>query len=96
MNMNKVTTAAALAFAGFAVWYITRGAGAPIAAISPQPAQQRRDAGLAAWLNDISTTGQQFGSLMTARPVVPFSQQDLGGWTATGATGTTPYGAFTL
>lgn len=46
MTTNQLTTVAAIAFAGFALWYITRKPGAAVAA---QPGQQQRDLGLQAW-----------------------------------------------
>ena len=51
MNTNELTTAAAIGFAGFAVWYITRKPGNQLAT---QPGQAARDTGLQAW-NDLIT-----------------------------------------
>lgn len=42
-TLDMVLTGAALGFAGFAVWWISRRPGG---AVSPQPGQQQRDAGL--------------------------------------------------
>jgi hypothetical protein len=47
MTSAKLMTAGAVAFAGFALWYVFRTPGQTIAS---QPAQQQRDAGLASWL----------------------------------------------
>ena len=48
MNTNKLLTAGAIAFAGYALWYVNR---TPGKAIARQPAQQQRDSGLANWLS---------------------------------------------
>jgi hypothetical protein len=47
MNQNQLMTAGAVAFAGFALWYVFRTPGRAIAGTA---AQQQRDAGLAQWL----------------------------------------------
>jgi hypothetical protein len=49
MTQNQLMTAGALAFAGFALWYVLNGSStnAPTAA---SPGQQRRDLGLAEWM----------------------------------------------
>lgn len=49
MTPNQLMTMGALGFAAFAVVYLTRGAGAPAVAVSPQPGQRQRDAGMADW-----------------------------------------------
>lgn len=51
MTQNQLMTAGAVAFAGFALWWINRGTRAQGAAIATQPAQQQRDSGLQAWFD---------------------------------------------
>lgn len=50
MTSDQMLTAGAIGFALFAVLTLRKQAGAPVAAISPQPAQRQRDEGLATWL----------------------------------------------
>lgn len=50
MTTNQAMTAGAVAFAAFALWYITRKPGQ---ALSVQPGQAQRDAGLAAFVNQL-------------------------------------------
>lgn len=52
MTTNQLMTAGAIGFAVFAVWWITRQQGG--GAISNQPGQQARDAGLQAWNDQVS------------------------------------------
>lgn len=47
MTTNKALTYGAVAFAAFAVWWITR---TPGKAVAMQPGQQQRDMGLANWV----------------------------------------------
>jgi hypothetical protein len=51
MKTNQLMTAGAVAFAAFALWVVSRQTGSPVVAISPQPAQQQRDAGLSGLLD---------------------------------------------
>ena len=53
MTTNQLMTAGALGFALFAVLYLKKQGGAPVAAISPQPAQRQRDEGLTQWLGGL-------------------------------------------
>lgn len=46
MNTNQLMTIGAIGFAGYALWFITRKPGG---AVTRQPAQRQRDAGLTAW-----------------------------------------------
>lgn len=48
MTGNQLMTVAAVGFAGFALYYITRTPGKTLAA---QPGQQQRDAGLQQWID---------------------------------------------
>lgn len=54
MTSNQMMTAGAIAFAGFAVWYIARKPGGEV---PTQPGQAARDAGLIGWFNHL--TAQQ-------------------------------------
>ena len=48
---SSVLTGVALALCAGAFILAARRAGAPVVAVSPQPAQRQRDAGLASWLD---------------------------------------------
>lgn len=65
MTQNQIMTYAAAAFAGFALWYITRKPGNAAAA---QPAQQARDAGLQVWLD---TNRFQFDEMVKTTYFLP-------------------------
>lgn len=70
MTQDQILTAGAVGFALFAVLYVKKQAGAPVAAISNQPAQRQRDAGLASWLGtwdgqaNMQYTGPGFGDIL--------------------------------
>lgn len=78
MNQNQLLTAGAVAFAGFALWYVfRRPTGGQVAA---QPGQAQRDDGLSSWLSqmrsqydnlgriDYSLSPDTFGDLLGATP----------------------------
>jgi hypothetical protein len=52
MNTNQLMTVGAIAFAGFALWYVARK---PSGQVATQPGQAARDAGLIGWFNHLST-----------------------------------------
>lgn len=54
MTQDQILIAGAVGFALFAVLYLKKQGGAPVAAISPQPAQRQRDAGLSTWLGGLN------------------------------------------
>lgn len=58
MNQNQLLTLGAVAFAGFAVYYLFRQPGA--APIATSSGQQQRDSGLQSWIDQ---TSGQFGVL---------------------------------
>lgn len=60
MTSNQLMTAGAVAFAGFALWYITRTPGGQVA---KQPGQAMRDNGLQAWLG---ATASSYTEMSTA------------------------------
>ncbi len=64
MTKNNLITAAAVGFAGFALWYITRTPGNSVA---PTTAQAQRDAALQKW-ND--QTSGSFSSWYSAKSAV--------------------------
>lgn len=72
ISKNQLLTFGAVAFAGFAVWYITKGAGAPIAAMSGQPAQQQRDSALVGWMNGWAQSEFDHAALMPTGALNPF------------------------
>lgn len=52
MTQNQLLTGGAVAFAAFALWYITRRpSDAPVSA---SPGQQQRDMGLIGWFRNLS------------------------------------------
>lgn len=53
-NTNQLMTAGAVAFAGFALWYVMKPASAA-APVAVQPGQAARDAGLQKWLDSFFT-----------------------------------------
>jgi hypothetical protein len=58
INTNSIVTAGAFAFAGFAVWYITRK---PQGELAKQPAQADRDAGLQQWNDGLQKQYETLG-----------------------------------
>jgi hypothetical protein len=63
MTTNQLMTAGAIGFAAFAVWWISRTPGQQVAA---QPAQQQRDAGLAAWVATLDSQAREIESTSNA------------------------------
>lgn len=65
MTQNDLMTAGAVGFALFAVLYLKKQAGAPVAAVSAQPAQRQRDAGLTLFLGNLQSQ-ERLGTLTSS------------------------------
>lgn len=80
MNSNQITNAIAIAFAGFAAWYLLRKPAAPMVVSGgtyptnglpvAQAAQVQRDYGLQSWMD---TATQQWATL---NPTIPQATYD--------------------
>lgn len=73
MKTDTLVNGVAIAFAAFAVWWLTRGTPATNALLATQPAQRHRDGGAQAWM-DLAT--QQWANLYPAIPQANYDETD--------------------
>lgn len=73
MKPDTLVNAAALAFAAFAVYILTRGNASAASVLATQPAQRQRDSGAQAWM-DLAT--KQWADLYPAIPQASYDETD--------------------